>query len=392
MVNPSKREAAGRSTPLPIVKLDLGRFVSVRGPRADGTFRVLFEIPPRLRPSGWLPTTPLPIEGVRRGDLADADEVARIQRDARTLYGRYLAARAGAEVKDEGRTIRRLIREWENSQAYKATKPRTKKGYTYLAKDIQAWADAQRAQPDPTRLTVADVEKFLALWDDRPTQKFHVRKALRLVMKEAVKLGWRHDNPVDSVDVAMPESQVEIWEQSDVDAHAEAARAAGQPGLAALILTEWEIGQRLTDAILFRRKAEYVAADGVFRFYQSKTRSYVTVPVSDRLQAVLAASEVDGSPYLFHDGATGRPFRDVDRLSHVFEEVRGRAKVNRHLVLRALRHSCVVQLARAGCTVPEVAAITGHSIQTVEKILSIYLPRDNEVAWNAQRKRGLIGG
>jgi hypothetical protein len=27
----------------------------------------------------------------------------------------------------------------------------------------------------------------------------------------------------------------------------------------------------------------------------------------------------------------------------------------------------------------------------VEQILSRYLPRDNEVAWNAQRKRGLIG-
>lgn len=32
----------------------------------------------------------------------------------------------------------------------------------------------------------------------------------------------------------------------------------------------------------------------------------------------------------------------------------------------------------------------GHTIGSVEHILSTYLPRDNEVAWNAQVRRGLI--
>jgi hypothetical protein len=50
----------------------------------------------------------------------------------------------------------------------------------------------------------------------------------------------------------------------------------------------------------------------------------------------------------------------------------------------------VVQLARAGCTVPEIASITGHSIASVEQILQRYLPRDSTVARNAQVKRGLI--
>ena len=62
----------------------------------------------------------------------------------------------------------------------------------------------------------------------------------------------------------------------------------------------------------------------------------------------------------------------------------------RHLLLKWLRHSCVVQLARNGCTPLEIAAITGHAIASVVTILSVYLPRDNEVAWNAQVKRGLV--
>ena len=190
---------------------------------------------------------------------------------------------------------------------------------------------------------------------------------------------------VTGVKVKMPRSKVSIWEQADVDAYVWAAAWKGQPWIGALILTEWEIGQRLTDAVLFRREAEYKAADGVFRFWQSKTQGYVTIPVSDRLRGVLAACAVSGSPYLFHDGATGRPFPDVSRLSHVFEDIRDAvvAGGGRRLVLRALRHSCVVQLARCGCTVPEIASITGHSLKTIEEILKHYLGLHPDLARSA---------
>ena len=100
---------------------------------------------------------------------------------------------------------------------------------------------------------------------------------------------------------------------------------------------------------------------------------------------MLAIVEKPDSLYLFTDAATGKPW-DEQRLGHVFAAIRTRSD----LQLRALRHSCVVQQARAGCTVPEIASVTGHSPFSVEQILRKYLPRDNQVAWNAQRKRGLI--
>lgn len=311
------------------------------------------------------------------------------------LYKMFLAARSkGADPEPKERSLKTLVHAWEQSEAYRATKPRTKQGYQWISIRILVWAKQQPKQPDPSVMRRADVEAFLRLYNDRPSLKWHMRKVLRLIMDQAIALGWRTDNPVDGVKVKMPTSQVAIWEQSDVDAYVWSAATHGQPWVAALIMMEWEIGQRLTDAILLRRGAEYDAVQGVFRFRQSKTAGYVTIPVSARLRAVLAACEVKGSPYLFHDGGTGRPFRDVGRLGHVFEEVREHVvkRGGRKLVLRALRHSCIVQLARNDCTVPEIASITGHSIQTVGSILSTYLPRDNQVAWNAQRKRGLIGG
>jgi len=45
-----------------------------------------------------------------------------------------------------------------------------------------------------------------------------------------------------------------------------------------------------------------------------------------------------------------------------------------------LRRTAVVHLARAGCSVPEIAAITGHSVSLAVSILEVYLPRDSEMA------------
>lgn len=58
--------------------------LSVR-PRTDGTYRVIFEVPARNRPPGWVPSRPLPFSFQRRGDLADPEEVKAIVRDAKKL-------------------------------------------------------------------------------------------------------------------------------------------------------------------------------------------------------------------------------------------------------------------------------------------------------------------
>ncbi|WGM47705.1 hypothetical protein KOAAANKH_02587 [Brevundimonas sp. NIBR10] len=445
---------------MPSVQQELGKYVSVRGPREDGTYRVLFEVPARIRPSDWPSTRPLPTEG-RRGDLTDAFEVARIKADAKRFYAELMDARNGVEkgVDPNARTLETLIRAWQGSQAWKDNKPITNRGYEDYLREVRAWQSADN--PDPTLITVPDVEAFIGMYDDRPTTRYHVRKVLRMVMGQAVRLKWRTDNPVDEVRAPMPKTRVTIWEESDVEMYAWAAIAAGNPDLAAIILTEWEIGQRLTDIVLFRRGAEYLAAEGVFSFDQSKTANPVAIPVSDRLRGVLAHIEQSGSLYLFHDATSARttaeqvfemladgqaagripsalemgrrigisdvavgkaisklqaerairrtpngiqvmandyaarlrPFADFGRLSKVFADVRSRFVIpagGRHLMLRALRHSCVVQLARCGCEIPEIAAITGHTPASAAEVLKIYMPRDSTVARNAQEKRGLV--
>lgn len=392
----TSRPGEFEQTPMPSVKLELGKYVTLR-PRKDGTHRVFFQVPERLRPSDWPSLIPLPLNGGRAGHLEDLDEVARIRADALQLYERLQASRLGTTAHAPRRSLRTLVREYQNSAGWKALKPITQKGYTSYINHILTWSETcEPAHPDPTRLTRSDIEGFLSLFDDKPVTRKHTRKVMRLVMDQAVALGWRETNPCDGIRLPKaPKSRALIWEQDDVDAYVAAAEAPGhytehRRSIGLIVLLEWEIGQRLTDVRAFRPGSEYDAEAGVFRFYQSKTDSYVTIPISDHLKDLLKEA-ADGKLFLFHNEKSGKAYTG-ERLSKTFAWVRKAAVKNgaRPLLLRWLRHSCVVQLARAGCTIPEIAAITGHSHASVTKILDVYLPRDNEVAWNAQQKRGLI--
>lgn len=388
--------SAGSSTPMPSVKLELGNYVTVRPawtkpPKADGTRRVFFQVPERLRPSDWPSLIPLPTHGPRRGNLADGEEVGRIQRDAARLLEDLKAARTGATAARERRDMPALVRSWKQTQRFKDKKPKTQKGYEWHAGIVEAWA-ASLGGGTVASIKSSEIEEFLAHYDDRKTTRRHILVVLKMLLEHAIDCQWLEKSPAARINAKAPKTKVTIWEQADVDFYAYGAVQAGQPALAAMILTQWQIGQRLTDCRMFRRGkagsgAEY--QDSVFRFWQSKTNQYVTIPVSPALNVLLDQIKVDDSPYLFVDRTTGAPW-DENPLSKAFVHLRKACPKGRPLVLRALRHSCVVQLARAGCTVPEIASITGHSILSVERILSTYLPRDNEVAWSAQAKRGLV--
>lgn len=336
--------------------------------------------------------TPLPIEGDRVGDLSDADEVARIQADAASLYLKLLAARdPGSAIEAGAKSIPALNRLWQVTQGFKQNKPRTQRNYAKAAALIEAWSESV-SHPPVASMRSDKVEAFLALYDDRPTTKKQILTVLKLLMAYAVKLKWRTDNPAADIKVRVPASRVAIWELEDVELYAKACIDAGRPSLAAMIWTQWEIGQRLTDVCLFRYGGQYSDNEGLFSFQQSKTAAKVSIPISERLGALLRGCRVPDTLYLFINEATGRPWLEKE-LSQAFayvRETRVLAKGGPHRVLRVLRHSCVVQMARAECEVPEIAAVTGHSLSSVTTILSHYLPRDSQVARNAQTKRGLI--
>ena len=392
-MQPPTRPKHGHSSPMPTVTLSLGRYVVLKK-RADGTSRAYFQVPARLRPSGWSPAIPLPRTAERRGVL-DAAEVAAIKRDAEALYGELMQAKTGDTVRPPERSLSTLVDALQRSPEWAALSEKTRVGYETGFKKILAWSKSC-GHPDPTALPRSAILQFLADFDatpDRParhTAKKHTAAVLRLVLEQAINKGWRTDNPARGIRIKVPKTKATIWEQKDVDCYVKAARDTGVPSIALIILLEWEIGQRLTDVRAFRPGAEYDAERGVFSFRQSKTDEPVSIEVSLALRGMLAKAG-EGQLFLFRNDRTGKAYTE-NRLSKTFAWVRVAAVKagGRPLILKQLRHSCIVQLARAGCTVPEIAAITGHALTSVNGILSVYLPRDTAVARAAQVKRGLV--
>ena len=82
----------------------------------------------------------------------------------------------------------------------------------------------------------------------------------------------------------------------------------------------------------------------------------------------------------------GKPWASAASFSVTFSLAVSKIVENR--TFHDLRGTAITRLARAGCTVPEIATITGHSLKTVQDILDKhYLHRDVVLATQAMTKR-----
>jgi integrase len=121
----------------------------------------------------------------------------------------------------------------------------------------------------------------------------------------------------------------------------------------------------------------------VIRLRQSKTGARVSIPVGAPLKAALdratkrspiILTNLDGKPWS-SDGFRSSWRKACARLGIV------------GLTFHDLRGTAVTRLALAGCTQPEIATITGHSLRDVAAILDAhYLSRDPGLADNAIKK------
>lgn len=166
--------------------------------------------------------------------------------------------------------------------------------------------------------------------------------------------------------------------RSDADEAAFLERAPGHLHLA-LTLALWT-GQRQGDLL----RLPWSAYDGKhIRLRQSKTGMRVVVPVGVPLKAALDA--IPKRSTIILTNSEGKPW-----TSDGFRASWGKASKTAGVVgvtFHDLRGTAVTRLALAGCTEPEIATITGHSLRSVRAILDThYLSRDPALAESAIRK------
>nr|WP_210256918.1 tyrosine-type recombinase/integrase [Bradyrhizobium symbiodeficiens] len=113
------------------------------------------------------------------------------------------------------------------------------------------------------------------------------------------------------------------------------------------------------------------------RLRQSKGGRRVATPAGAPLRTLLDATTRRGPLILTtHWAGPGRPMALARRGGKACE----RAGID-GLTFHDLRGTAVVRLAIAGASVPQIAAVTGHSLKDVEAILDAhYLGRDIQLA------------
>ena len=91
------------------------------------------------------------------------------------------------------------------------------------------------------------------------------------------------------------------------------------------------------------------------------------------------------SPLIVVNEKTGRPWR-AGSFDRAFRKIARAAGIPDTCSTVTLRRSSTVKLAEAGCSVPEIAAIGGWSVNSVTKMLEIYMPRNTRMARHAITK------
>jgi len=167
-----------------------------------------------------------------------------------------------------------------------------------------------------------------------------------------------------------------IWTEADIGRLLSVAPARLGD---ALVLALWT-GQRQGDLL----RLPWSAYDGKhIRIRQSKSGRRLKLPAGQLLRDRLDSMKRVGP--LILTNSYNRPWTS-DGFRTSWAKACDKAKIV-DLTFHDLRGSAVTRLAIAGCTVPEIASITGHSLKDVEDILDKhYLSRDQALAETAIRK------
>lgn len=335
-----------------------------------------FAPPPRYHIDGWAKTYRLPTVEADRELTGNAMTIA-VARDGFALYERWNAERTGTKQRVPADSLLGLIKSFSQSDRFKDLKPSSARQYLTNERKVRAFAEALHNPP----VSSVGRPKLLALLDqlaDRPFARHHLKAYLVVLFEHARDLGLIEVSPIAKTRYRLPVSKVIIWEQAQIEERVAVCDAAGWPSIGTAILIAAETGQRPGDVLKLRRGEHYT--DGMFRFFQEKTGAEVVFPATQRLR-----ERIDGqkATLLVPHPKTGRWHQRVfqARYTKIMED----AKLD-VLLIRWLRHSACVSLARAGCTIPQIASITGHSVASVHVIMRHYLPRDSVVATEAIAK------
>jgi integrase len=201
-------------------------------------------------------------------------------------------------------------------------------------------------------LRLEDVQRMVDARASTPAAANNFLEMLRMLMKVAIKEGWRNDDPTALVEKVRHKSDgYHSWTDTEI-AQFEARHPVGTKARLALDLLLYT-AQRRSDVVKAGRQH---VSGGMIRFRQKKTGTVLEIPVLPALAASLAAAAGDHLTFLTTE--YGKPFSPAG-FGNWFRERCNEAGLP-HCSAHGLRKAAARRLAEAGCSATEIMSITGH--------------------------------
>ena len=241
-------------------------------------------------------------------------------------------------------------------------------------------------------LTPAYIENIKLSFEETPRKANLLVAVLRIILRRAVKLRMITSNPAAQPEMLPTQPRTEVWSREDEVRFLEAARPSLRLGFALLLYTV----QRPSDVLAMTR-GQVNEWDGrlFIALRQQKTGTLIDVPVHKELEPLLRERLADTSGTMMLVPSPRGLAWPRRNFSRAWDQVANAVGIE-GLQRRDLRRTGVVRLAEAGATTPQIAAISGHSIDYCQRIIDTYLPRRTEVAlggiaaWEEDRQVGNV--
>ncbi|MGB3806604.1 MAG: tyrosine-type recombinase/integrase [Erythrobacter sp.] len=203
-----------------------------------------------------------------------------------------------------------------------------------------------------SRVTVAWLDRLLGEMHETPGAANNLRKFLTAVMDEAVRAGWRTDNPVRMTEKYASGKGFHDW----TDAEIEQYRAAHPLGTMARLTLELALNTAARRCNVNKIERDHVREGRVFVTH-AKGGAATSVRMMASTKAAIDALPAQPIRFLVTT-QYGKPFSDAG-LGNRMRKWCDEAGLP-HCSMHGLRKAMSRQLAEAGATDAEGMAVTGH--------------------------------
>ena len=178
-------------------------------------------------------------------------------------------------------------------------------------------------------------------------------RILRILIRHSIDAGLRKDDPTFGLRVKLRKSDgIPTWGKEDIALFKAAYPLGTKQGLALALLLN--MAARRSDVIKLGRGN---VRDGRLSYTQQKTGRHLTIRVlPETVEAINAAAPSEHMVFLLNDNGTAFTAEGFTKWFVNQCERIGLTGLSPH----GLRKAACVRLAHAGCSAPEIAAVSGH--------------------------------